>query len=90
MQPGTDDESQMEAWLTEEGSQTRLVVEERGCRWHDVPARSRVAGTSGGPGRSLAGDTEAHSERWTEQTPAPAWRWRWDELSPAYVALEIE
>ena len=30
MEPGTDDESQMEAWLTQEGSQTRLVVEERG------------------------------------------------------------
>ena len=30
MEPGTDDESQMEAWLTEEGSKTRLVVEERG------------------------------------------------------------
>ena len=29
-QPGTDDEAQIEAWLTAEGSRTRLVVEERG------------------------------------------------------------
>ena len=41
-------------------------------------------------GRSLAADTGAHPERWTEQTPAPAWRRRWDELSPAYEAMEIE
>ncbi len=30
MLPGTDDEAQIEAWLSEEGSATRLVVEERG------------------------------------------------------------
>ncbi len=29
-EPGTDDETQIEAWLTAEGSGTRLVVEERG------------------------------------------------------------
>src|SRR5204862_8166246 len=29
-EPGTSDEAQIEAWLTEEGSRTRLVVEERG------------------------------------------------------------
>ena len=29
-EPGTDEESQIEAWLTAEGSRTRLVVEERG------------------------------------------------------------
>ena len=29
-EPGTDDEGQIEAWLTQEGAQTRLVVEERG------------------------------------------------------------
>src|SRR5918995_3097156 len=32
-------------------------------------------------GRSLAGDTSAHPERWTELTPAPAWRERWTELT---------
>jgi hypothetical protein len=41
-------------------------------------------------GRSLAEDAGAHPERWTEQTPAPAWRRRWDELTPAYQAMEIE
>jgi len=29
-QPGTDDEAQIEAWLTADGARTRLVVEERG------------------------------------------------------------
>jgi uncharacterized protein YndB with AHSA1/START domain len=90
MEPGTDDESQMEAWLTQEGSQTRLVVEERG-----LPVDKMYLHGAGWQahledlGRSLAGDT-AHTERWTEQTPAPAWRLRWDELSPAYEAMEIQ
>jgi len=30
MQPGSEGECELEAWLTEEGSKTRLVVEERG------------------------------------------------------------
>ena len=30
MLPGTDDEQQIEAWLTAEGDKTRLVVENRG------------------------------------------------------------
>ena len=90
MEPGTDDESQMEAWLTEEGSQTRLVVEERG-----LPVDKLYLHGAGWQvhledlGRSLAEDTRAHPERWTEQTPAPAWRRRWDELTPAYQAMEI-
>ena len=35
--PGTDDEGQIEAWLTEEGSKTRLVVEERGLPMKGLP-----------------------------------------------------
>ena len=75
MEPGTADGSEMEAWLTVEGSGTGLVVEERG-----LPIGSMYFHGAGWPvhledlGRSLAGDTEAHVERWTEQTPAPAWR----------------
>ena len=91
MEPGTEDESQMEAWLTQEGSQTRLVVEERGLPvdrmyLHGAGWQAHLEDL----GRSLAGHTDAHAERWTEQTPAPAWRRRWDELSPAYEAMEIE
>ncbi|MEP9381895.1 SRPBCC domain-containing protein [Nocardioides cheoyonin] len=29
-EPGTEDEGEIEAWLTEDGEQTRLLVEERG------------------------------------------------------------
>ena len=30
MEPGTEDEAQIEAWLTAQGSRTSLVIEERG------------------------------------------------------------
>ena len=30
MEPGTEDEAQIEAWLSDDGARTRLVVEERG------------------------------------------------------------
>jgi len=36
-EPGTDDECQLEAWLTEEGPQSRLVVEERGLPPRPAP-----------------------------------------------------
>jgi len=90
MQPGTEDEAQIEAWLTGEGSRTRLVVEERGLPvdhlyGHGAGWQAHLEDL----GRSLAEDAAVHPERWTEQTPAPAWRRRWDELSPAYAALEI-
>ena len=91
MEPGTDDESQMEAWLTEEGSQTRLVVEERG-----LPVDKMYLHGAGWQahledlGRSLTEAAGALPERWTEHSPEPAWRRRWDELSPAYEAMEIE
>ena len=61
MEPGTDDESQMEAWLTEEGSRTRLVVEERG-----LPVDTMYLHGAGWQahledlGRSLAEGTSAH------------------------------
>jgi uncharacterized protein YndB with AHSA1/START domain len=91
MEPGTDDETQMEAWLTQEGSRTRLVVEERGLPvdklyLHGAGWQAHLEDL----GRSLAEHASAHPERWTEQTAAPAWRRRWDELTPAYEALEIE
>ena len=64
MEPGTDDETQMEAWLTEEGSRTRLVVEERGLPvdrmyFHGAGWQAHLEDL----GRSLAEATGAHPER---------------------------
>jgi uncharacterized protein YndB with AHSA1/START domain len=91
MEPGQDDETQMEAWLTAEGSKTRLVVEERGLPldklyFHGAGWQAHLEDL----GRSLAADAPAHPEPWNEETPAPAWRQRWDELTPAYQAMEVE
>jgi len=83
--PGTDDESQVEAWLTAEGSSTRLVVEERGLPvdWlHYYGAGWQVHLED--LGRALASDGPAHSGGWSEQTPAAAWHARWTELTPEY------
>lgn len=85
MEPGTDDETQVEAWLTAEGSQTRLVVEERG-----LPGAQLAFYGAGWQvhledlGRSLAGNGSAHDEGWSPQTPAPGWHARWTELTPVY------
>ena len=84
-EPGTDDESQIEAWLTAEGSRTKLVVEERGLPVDSAPLlRSRLAGPPGGPRTSLASGGPAHAGGWSGQTPAPAWHARWTELTPEY------
>nr|WP_202818271.1 SRPBCC domain-containing protein [Actinopolymorpha cephalotaxi] len=88
--PGTDEEAQLEAWLTAEGPATRLVVEERG-----LPVGSLHFYGAGWQvhledlGRSLAGDATAHPGGWSEQAPAPAWRARWTELTPAYEHLAV-
>ncbi|MET9020757.1 SRPBCC domain-containing protein [Actinopolymorpha sp. NPDC004070] len=84
-QPGTDEEAQIEAWLTVEGAGTRLVVEERGLPvggLHFFGAGWQVHLED--LGRSLASDGPAHVGGWSEQAPAPAWRRRWTELTPAY------
>lgn len=91
MEPGTDDESQMEAWLTEEGSQTRLVIEERGLpvdnlHLHGAGWQAHLEDLA----RSLVEDTSVHPEGWTGRTSAPAWRRRWDELVPTYQAMVVE
>ena len=91
MEPGTDDETQIEAWLTEEGSKTRLVVEERGLPLKHLPFHG-----SGWQvhledlGRSLALGGSAHAEGWSPETPAPAWKTRWNELTPTYQAMGVE
>jgi len=71
MQPGTDDETQLEAWLTQEGDKTRLVVEERGLPRDELP----FYGTGWQAhledlGRALAGKSSEWKPRWTELTPA--------------------
>ena len=91
MEPGTDDESQMEAWLTQEGSQTRLVVEERGLPMDTMYLpRSRVAGPPGGS-RAVAGRGHPGPRRALDRADSGTRVGRrWDELSPAYAAMEIE
>jgi uncharacterized protein YndB with AHSA1/START domain len=90
MQPGTEDECELEAWLTEEGSKTRLVVEERG-----LPRDSLFEHGAGWQahledlGRSLATGTSAHPEGWSSSKPPSAWEQRWHELSPAYRAMTL-
>ncbi|NYH88177.1 SRPBCC domain-containing protein [Actinopolymorpha rutila] len=89
-EPGTDDESQIEAWLTAEGAGTRLVVEERG-----LPVNSLHFYGAGWQahlqdlGRSLASDGSAHLGGWSERTPASAWHERWTELTPAYEQTPV-
>ncbi|SCF24139.1 SRPBCC family protein [Micromonospora mirobrigensis] len=87
-EPDTEDEAQIEAWLTEEGHRTRLVVEERGL------PRERLYFYGAGwqahledLARSLRGETAAGPDSWTEQSPEPTWRARWTELTPAYEKM---
>ncbi len=89
-EPGTDDEGQIEAWLTEEGAKTRLVVEERG-----LPATHLPFFASGWRvhledlGRSLEIDGPVHPEGWSPEAGAPGWKARWEELTPAYQQMDI-
>ena len=85
-QPGTDDETQLEAWLTAEGSRTRLVVEERGLpvgQLHFYGAGWQVhledLGRSLASGRLGARRAAGRSRR----PPRPGTQ-RWTELTPAY------
>ncbi len=84
-QPDTDDEAQIEAWLTQEGDQTRLVVEERGLplgglHFHGAGWQVHLEDLA----RALATGGGAHRGGWSEQQPAPAWHQRWTELTPEY------
>jgi uncharacterized protein YndB with AHSA1/START domain len=70
MEPGTDDETVLEAWLTEEGDGTRLVVEERGLpldrlHFHGAGWQAHLEDL----GRSIAGESSVWKARWTELTP---------------------
>lgn len=77
MEPGTEDEAQIEVWLTAEENKTELVVEERGLplsrlHLHGAGWQAHLEDL----GRSLAGQESK-------------WKARWTELSPAYEAMPL-
>ncbi len=83
--PDTEDETQIEAWLTAEGRTTRLVVEERGLprerlHFHGAGWQAHLEDLA----RSLGGEAADGPGPWTEQAAEPTWRARWAELTPAY------
>lgn len=89
-EPGTDDEGQIEAWLTEEGDRTRLVVEERGLEIPHLPFHaSGWQAHLEDLGRSLETGGPVHPEGWSSSAGAPGWKARWEELTPAYQQREI-
>jgi uncharacterized protein YndB with AHSA1/START domain len=70
MEPGTDEETEIEAWLTAEHDGTRLVVEERGLplstlHFHGSGWQAHLEDL----GRSLVGEPSNWKARWTELTP---------------------
>ena len=91
MQPGSEGECELEAWLTEEGAKTRLVVEERGLPRDELylhgagwQAHLEHLGTSVTSGASV------HPGGWSSSRPASVWQERWDELSPEYSTMTVE
>ena len=73
MHPGTPEETQLEALLTEDKRGTRLVVEEFGLPWDKAP--DHAAGW-----QAHLDDLRAH----LEGRPAGDWLTRWKELIPSY------
>jgi uncharacterized protein YndB with AHSA1/START domain len=70
MLPGSDDEQQIEAWLTAEGGKTRLTVENRGLPLAELPVhgagwQAHLEDLS----RSLTGEPSIWNARWSELTP---------------------
>ena len=89
MEPGTDDESELEAWLTPDGASTRLVVEERGLPrdklyFHGAGWQAHLEDL----GRALEGRA-ATDRTWSEQAPEAGWRQRWTELTPEYQRMPV-
>ena len=88
MEPGTEQEAQIEAWLTEEGEGTRLVVEERGLPlaelyYHGAGWQVHLEDL----GRSLAGE---RPQSWSSAEPEPGWRARWTDLTPTYERMAVD
>ncbi|HET6152636.1 MAG TPA: SRPBCC domain-containing protein [Marmoricola sp.] len=76
MEPGTEDEAHIEAWLTAEGTGTRLIVEERG-----LPIGS--LDVHGAGWQAHIEDLEHHLTGCGDGD----WRSRWTALIPAYRAI---
>jgi uncharacterized protein YndB with AHSA1/START domain len=90
MAPGTADEGQLEAWLTEEGARTRLVIEERGLPTPHLPFHaSGWCAHLEDLGRSLEIDGPVHPEGWSAEAGAPGWKERWERLTPQYQQTAI-
>jgi uncharacterized protein YndB with AHSA1/START domain len=75
-EPGTGDETVMEANLAPVGDRTRLIIEERGLPLEDLP----------GHGAGWQAHVEDLATYLSGSEPA-AWHDRWLELRPAYEAL---
>ena len=91
MQPGSEGECELEAWLTEEGSKTRLVVEERGLPrdelyLHGAGWQAHLEHL----GMSLTSGASAHPGGWSSSRPASVWQERWNELSPEYSTMTVD
>lgn len=87
-EPGTDEETVIEAWLSAEGARSRLVVEERGLglgvlHFHAAGWQVHLEDL----GRSLRSGTGPHPSGWSAAEPAPAWKERWQALLPEYEAV---
>ena len=76
MQPGTDEETVMEATLFEEMGRTRLVIEERGLPLAEVADH----------GAGWQAHVEDLATYLAGRTPA-SWSDRWSELAPHYRTL---
>lgn len=90
-EPGTEQETQIEAWLSAEGDKTRLVVEDRGLdagklHFHGAGWQVHLEDLA----CALDLDGPADPEGWSATQAAPAWKARWVELTPAYEALPVE
>ncbi len=90
MLPGSEDQCDLEAWLTEEGSTTRLVVEERGLpldslHFHGAGWQAHLEDLD----RALTSGASAHSEGWSSSRRPPGWEQRWEELTPTYRAMAL-
>ena len=89
-EPGTSDEGQIEAWLSEEGDKTRLVVEERGLPLMHLPFHaSGWRAHLEDLGRSLEVDGPVHPDGWSSEASAADWKARWEELTPSYQQQPI-
>jgi uncharacterized protein YndB with AHSA1/START domain len=77
LEPDSEDRTEVEAWLSEDGEKTRLVVEERGLPrdklyFHGAGWQSRLEDL----GRALGGGSSD-------------WKARWEELTPVYEAMPV-